>query len=114
MDQLIAEGSSNAKAAKQVISNLDEYLSACQLGITITALGIGWLGEPTLSHLLSPLLDQLGISGALTKVLSVAISFAVVTFINVVVGELAPKTFAIQKQRKSLYYLFVRLYSFIK
>ena len=107
VDQLIAEGSSNAKAAKQVISNLDEYLSACQLGITITALGIGWLGEPTLSHLLSPLLDQLGISGALTKVLSVAISFAVVTFINVVVGELAPKTFAIQKAEK-VTLLFVR------
>src|SRR6478672_4565772 len=100
MNQLIEEGNQKALSAKKIISNLDEYLSACQLGITITALGIGWLGEPTLSHLLSPLLDQLGISGALTKVLSVAISFAVVTFINVVVGELAPKTFAIQKAEK--------------
>ncbi|MEC1053585.1 MULTISPECIES: CNNM domain-containing protein, partial [Bacillus subtilis group] len=47
IDQLIAEGNKKAVRAKQVVSDLDEYLSACQLGITITALGLGWMGEPT-------------------------------------------------------------------
>ncbi|TYR81239.1 HlyC/CorC family transporter [Priestia megaterium] len=107
VDQLIAEGSGNAKAAKQVITNLDEYLSACQLGITITALGLGWLGEPTVAHMLQPLFGQLGLDGALSKVVSVAIAFGIVTFLHVVVGELAPKTFAIQKA-ETVTLLFVR------
>ena len=58
IDQLIAEGNKNAVAAKKVVSNLDEYLSACQLGITVTALGLGWIGEPTVARLLEPLFDE--------------------------------------------------------
>ena len=57
IDQLIEEGNKNAVAAKKIITNLDEYLSACQLGITITALGIGALGEPTFEHLFYPVLS---------------------------------------------------------
>lgn len=97
IDQLIAEGSKNAPAAKKVISNLDGFLSACQLGITVTALGIGWLGEPTFEHMLHPLFEQLGLPGALTPVFSIAFAFAIMTFLHVVIGELAPKTLAIQK-----------------
>ncbi|KZZ83537.1 hemolysin family protein [Bacillus sp. SJS] len=97
IDQLIAEGNKNAKAAKRVISNLDGYLSACQLGITVTALGIGWLGEPTFEHMLKPLFVQLGLPEALTPVISIAFAFAIMTFLHVVIGELAPKTLAIQK-----------------
>ena len=55
IDQLVSEKRRGALAAKKVTSNLDEYLSACQLGITITALGLGWLGEPTIKQLLEPL-----------------------------------------------------------
>ena len=54
IDQLVSE-KTRCTGAKKVTSNLDEYLSACQLGITITALGLGWLGEPTIKHLLEPL-----------------------------------------------------------
>ncbi|MBS2968569.1 HlyC/CorC family transporter [Metabacillus sp. KIGAM252] len=97
IDQLIAEGNKNAGAAKRVISNLDGYLSACQLGITVTALGIGWLGEPTFEHLLKPLFVQIGLPDALTPVISIAFAFAIMTFLHVVIGELAPKTLAIQK-----------------
>ncbi|ATP41803.1 hypothetical protein CSE16_18145 [Solibacillus sp. R5-41] len=97
IDQLVADGNKQAIRAKKVISNLDEYLSACQLGITITALGLGWLGEPTIEVILSPLFELIGLSGSVTSVLSFIIAFSLVTFIHVVVGELAPKTLAIQK-----------------
>ncbi|MBT2653751.1 HlyC/CorC family transporter [Bacillus sp. ISL-18] len=97
IDQLIEEGNSKAVPAKKVISNLDEYLSACQLGITITALGLGWIGESTIEHILGPLFLRLNIPESVTQILSVGIAFALITFLHVVVGELAPKTLAIQK-----------------
>lgn len=97
IDQLIVEGKKGAVSAKKVVSHLDEYLSACQLGITITALGLGWLGEPTVEQLLHPLFTALNLNESVTHILSFGIAFALVTFLHVVVGELAPKTVAIQK-----------------
>ncbi len=97
IDQLIEEGNRNAIVAKKVISNLDEYLSACQLGITVTALGLGWLGEPTIKHLLDPLFLGLNIPASISHITSLVIAFAAITFLHVVLGELAPKTLAIQK-----------------
>ena len=69
IDQLVGEGNKNAIAAKKVTGSLDEYLSACQLGITITALGLGWLGEPTIEHLLHPLFDSWGLNPSLSGIL---------------------------------------------
>ncbi|MBO1514476.1 hemolysin family protein [Metabacillus bambusae] len=97
IDQLIAEGNKQASAARQVIDNLDEYLSACQLGITITALGLGWLGEPTIEHLLTPVFERFELPVSVATVLSFVIAFSTITFLHVVVGELAPKTVAIQQ-----------------
>lgn len=97
IDQLIEEGNTKAISVKRVISNLDEYLSACQLGITITALGLGWLGESTIESLLTPIFQSMHIPESVTHVLAIGIAFAFITFIHVVVGELAPKTLAIQK-----------------
>ncbi|MGE8207089.1 hemolysin family protein [Heyndrickxia sp. NPDC080065] len=97
IDQLIAEGNLTALTVKKVISNLDSYLSAIQLGITVTSLILGWLGEPTVQYFLSPIFEKLDIPVSLSKVLSFIVSFALITFFNVVLGELAPKTFAIQK-----------------
>lgn len=97
IDRLVMEGNRNAVAAKRVVTNLDEYLSACQLGITITALGLGWLGEPTVEHLLKPIFEQMRLNESLASFLSFAIAFSSITFLHVVVGELAPKTLAIQK-----------------
>jgi CBS domain containing-hemolysin-like protein len=97
IDQLIEEGNKRAISAKKVISNLDEYLSACQLGITVTALGIGALGEPTFEHILHPLFVWFNIPESIASILSIAFAFAIITFLHVVVGELAPKTVAIQK-----------------
>lgn len=96
LDQLIAEGNQTAVLAKRITNNLDYYLSACQLGITVTALGLGWLGEPTVEKLLHPLFESLGLGEPLISVLSFGIAFASVTFLHVVIGELAPKTLAIQ------------------
>jgi CBS domain containing-hemolysin-like protein len=97
LDQLVAEGNKKAVAAKKVVSNLDEYLSACQLGITITALGLGWLGEPTVEAILHPLFEKVDLNSSITSILSFVIAFSVITFVHVVIGELAPKTVAIQK-----------------
>ncbi|MFE5427520.1 hemolysin family protein [Peribacillus simplex] len=97
IDQLIEEGNKKAIAAKKVTSDLDEYLSATQLGITVTALGLGWLGQPTVLKLVGPLFNALNIPQEVTSILTFVISFSLITFLNVVVGELAPKTVAIQK-----------------
>ena len=100
IDQLIEEGNPTAISAKRVISNLDEYLSTCQLGITMTALGLGWIGESTVERILQPVFIQFNISDSVSHILSIAIAFSLITFIHVVVGELAPKTLAIQKAEK--------------
>lgn len=97
IDQLVAEGKKGAIAAKKVTTHLDEYLSACQLGITVTALGLGWIGESTFAGILEPLFVKLSIGNALSHLIAFIVSFLLVTFLHVVVGELAPKTVAIQK-----------------
>ncbi len=97
VDQLVLEGKKNALAVKKVTHNLDGYLSACQLGITITALGLGWLGEPTVEKMLHPAFEYFGLPNEITSLLSFFIAFFLITFLHVVLGELAPKTLAIQK-----------------
>ncbi|CAH0119483.1 hypothetical protein PAE9249_01987 [Paenibacillus sp. CECT 9249] len=97
VDQLVAENRKNASAVKKVVGHLDAYLSACQLGITITALGLGWLGEPTVEKLLHPLFELFALPSEVTKVISFLIAFILMTYLHVVLGELAPKTLAIQK-----------------
>lgn len=97
IDQLVAEGKPGAKAAKHVVTHLDEYLSACQLGITVTALGIGMVGESTFEFILHPMFEALGLPTSLISVFTIAAAFLIATFLHVVVGELAPKTVAIQK-----------------
>lgn len=95
VQQMVDEGMKNAKAIQQVTTHLDGYLSACQLGITITALGLGWLGEPTVEKLVHPLFEWAGIQGQMATILSFVIAFMLVTYLHVVLGELAPKTVAI-------------------
>lgn len=121
IDQLIDEGNKNAIAVKKIITNLDEYLSACQLGITITALGLGWLGEPTVQDILEPVFFSLNVPSTVSHILSFIIAFVFITFIHVVIGELAPKTFAIQKAEevtmrfaKPLIVFYKVMYPFIK
>ncbi|MFC6331391.1 hemolysin family protein [Paenibacillus septentrionalis] len=97
IDQLVLEAKKGVASVQKITSNLDAYLSACQLGITCTALGLGFLGEPTVEAILSPVFHDLGLPVSLSHPLSIGIAFFVITFLHVVVGELAPKTWAIQK-----------------
>lgn len=121
IDQLIAEGNSKAIAAKKVISSLDEYLSATQLGITITSLGLGWLGEPTIQDMLAPLLKEFSIPASASHAISFIIALSIMTFLHVVLGELTPKTFAIHKAEaitlmvaKPIIIFYKVMYPFIK
>ncbi|MGP4079772.1 hemolysin family protein [Pseudalkalibacillus sp. R45] len=100
IDKLVEDGNKKAVAARKVLDNLDGYLSACQLGITITALGLGWLGEPTVEQILHPVFEEFAISETLASTLSFIIAFSAITFLHVVLGELAPKTIAIQKAER--------------
>ena len=105
IDQLIAEGSSTARVVRRALNNPDSYIAATQLGITMTSLGLGWVGEPALAHVIEPAFAVLGDRIALATSHSIAftIAFAVITSLHIVLGELAPKTVALQyPERMSL------------
>lgn len=98
LELLAQRDNKKAKLALFGVHHLDAYLSVCQLGITLASLGLGWLGEPAVAHLLTPLFQWLSISSpALISSLSVAIGFTIITFLHVVCGELLPKSISIQK-----------------
>ncbi|GAF15132.1 magnesium and cobalt efflux protein CorC [Bacillus sp. JCM 19046] len=114
IEQLIAEGNKKAVVAKRVTENLDYYLSACQLGITVTALGLGALGKPAVSNIMYPVFDYFNVPDSLSSVISYAIAFLLVTYLHVVIGEMAPKTLAIQFSEKMTMLLASPLYWFGK
>lgn len=99
IQQLLNEGSSKAKYASKVTSELDTYLSATQLGITLASLGLGWVGEPAVSELImEPFFHVIGLEASVyTHAISFIVAFGFITFLHIVLGELAPKSFAIQK-----------------
>jgi CBS domain containing-hemolysin-like protein len=90
---------------RTVHNQLDAYLSACQLGITLASLGLGWVGEPAFAHLLAPLLEYAGISSPkLVHGIAFFTAFFIISYLHIVVGELAPKSWAIrQPERLSLW-----------
>lgn len=92
---LVEEGRKGAKYAKLVADNVNAYLSACQLGITLASLALGWLGEPAVSKLFEPLFTALNVPEAAMHGISVAIGFIIITALHIVVGELIPKSLAI-------------------
>ncbi len=100
IEPLVRAGLGKARVAQNVLMHLDAYLSATQLGITLTSLGLGWVGEPFVAHLLEPLLVIFGITQpALVTTLSFVTGFLLITFLHIVLGELAPKSLAIQRAR---------------
>lgn len=100
IEQLVIEGKKGSLSAQKVVNNLDAYLSACQLGITVTALGIGMIGERTFEHILHPLFENIGIPIEYVQSFTLVGAFAIATFMHVVIGELAPKTAALQKSEQ--------------
>lgn len=100
--ELTENGSKSAAVALDVTSKLDAYLSACQLGITLASLGLGWLGEPAVATLLQPLFAGLiGWSPIYTHSIALIIAFLMITFLHIVLGELVPKSLAIQTAEKT-------------
>ncbi len=97
LDSLVNMGNRRAKMARRILQNLTAYLSATQLGITMASLGLGWLAEPVFLDLISPLMLGIGLASAhVQKSAAFAIGFATATFLQIVLGELGPKWFAIQ------------------
>lgn len=98
---------------RTVHNQLDAYLSACQLGITLASLGLGWVGEPAFAELLSPLLSALGIeSEKLVHGISFFVAFFIISYLHIVVGELAPKSWAIRKPELLSLWTAAPLYAF--
>ena len=98
IDQLLAEGSRMARPVRRALENPDQFIAATQLGITMASLGLGWIGEPALASLIDPLLSHLpaAVSETTSHTLSFAIAFSIITALHIVLGELAPKTVALQ------------------
>jgi len=99
VEQLASEGSRGASAVLEQLDRIDEYLSACQLGITMASIGIGFLGEPAVAELIEPIFG--GLSHGVAVAISVAIAYTLVTALHVTVGEQAPKLFAISRPEAS-------------
>ena len=99
IEQLASEGSRGAGSVIDQLDRIDEYLAACQLGITMASIGIGFLGEPAVAELVEPIFGDL--SHGVAVAISVAIAYALVTTLHVVVGEQAPKYFAIARPEDS-------------
>ncbi|WP_247729769.1 hemolysin family protein [Halovivax limisalsi] len=99
VDRLVEEGRSGSRALQRAMGNLDDYLAVTQLGITLASLGLGWLGEPAVAALIEPLLGTV-LPASTVHLLAIVIGFTIITFLHVVFGELAPKTFAIAKTER--------------
>lgn len=98
IQMLAAEGNYLAKLSMQLSSNLDAYLSACQLGITLASLGLGWIGEPIIVNMMKPLFTWIGFHNETSiHIVSYILAFGFITVLHIVIGELAPKTIAIRK-----------------
>lgn len=99
IDEMEASGVSGAKAVKDAVKNLDRYIAGTQVGITIASLALGWVGEPALVPLVEPAVAWIGLGGSAAAIhgTAIAIAFSLITFLHVVLGELVPKSLALQK-----------------
>src|SRR5215813_4973605 len=99
IEMLVARGSRSAKRLLMLLDNLNTYISATQLGITMASLALGWIGEPVFAHILEiPLKGR--VSDVTLHTLAFAIAFTIITFLHIVLGELAPKTLALERAEK--------------
>ncbi|MDQ0416711.1 CBS domain containing-hemolysin-like protein [Croceifilum oryzae] len=105
-------GHRRGRLAQKVLANLDAYLSATQLGITLASLGLGWVAEPAIARLLKPILIVFQTPEWFIHTISVAVGFLIVTFLHIVVGEMAPKTLAIRQAEKVTLWIAAPLHLF--
>ncbi|RBP50669.1 hemolysin family protein [Arenicella xantha] len=97
IDQMADSGSRAAKLTQRIQQKLESYLAACQLGITMASLGLGWVGEPVVAALLEPMFHALGMSGNTVHTTSFILGFLIFSSLHIIIGEQVPKTFAIRK-----------------
>jgi len=95
IETLVVEGTSNAKYTLKVVKDLNSYLSACQLGITLASLGLGWIGEPAVADLLTPFFNLFHLQESVVYSISFILGFSIITGFHIVLGELVPKSLAI-------------------
>lgn len=100
IDQLVEEGNPKAAAAERILSSVDDFLSACQIGIMISVLGLGWLGHATVMAVISPAVSNLQLSSSLSGIIAFLIAFFIVLTVLTIIGELIPKTIAIHNAEK--------------
>ncbi len=100
IDPLAEKGNRRAAVAKEIVEHMDAYLSATQLGITMTSLALGWIGEPLVADMLRPFFAMFGFTDeSVINAIAIAVGFAAITFLHITLGEQAPKWLAIQKAR---------------
>src|SRR5215213_5515948 len=99
----VKAGHRTAILSKNIIKNLDSYLAATQLGITLASLGLGWIGEPVVSKMIINLMNALGVqvSESTAHNIALPVAFAIITILHIVFGELAPKSIAIQRSERT-------------
>ena len=115
VDRLVREGKTSAGLVEEATNKLDAYLSVSQLGITISSLGLGWIGEPAFAHFLEPLLEPLGVPASSIHIIAFAAAFGTITFLHVVFGELAPKSIAIARAERTALFVapFMRVFYYV-
>ncbi|RPI80667.1 MAG: HlyC/CorC family transporter, partial [Planctomycetaceae bacterium] len=113
IEHLARQGSWSALIAKNVLNHLDAYLSACQLGITLASLGLGWAGESVAARLLTPLFAFIGFPGA-ARFVTVPLAFVLITFLHISLGEQVPKIMAIRSAQPTTLAVAVPLSVFYK
>ena len=97
IDAMAEQNCFGARLLKQMMGNIEAYLACCQLGITMASLGLGWVGEPTVAALLTPLLTEFGMSDSALHFTSFMVGFLVFSSLHIVIGEQVPKTLAIRE-----------------
>ncbi|MCB0722003.1 MAG: HlyC/CorC family transporter [Ignavibacteriae bacterium] len=113
--ELLSANNKKATTSLKLISHLDEYLSATQLGITVASLGLGWIGKPVTSRILEPIFAMLDITNPQTiDSISITVGFIIITFLHIVLGELGPKSLAIRHPRSTTLFIAMPLNFFYK
>jgi CBS domain containing-hemolysin-like protein len=101
IDRAVERSNKSARLAHHMLEHLDAYLSACQLGITLASLGLGWAGEPMVARMIEPAFGALGLPEERVHYVAFPLAFGVITFLHLTVGEQAPKIASIQKARET-------------
>jgi putative hemolysin len=100
IQQLIEARRIGARTVQRLHQNLDEVVNGVQLGITLTSLTLGWIGEPTLARIIQPILGRLPHAPIYTHTIAIALTFTLITYLHVILGELVPKTLALQQAER--------------